>query len=365
MITVTKTFLPPLDEYHALLRGVWERGWVTNEGPLVAELENTLKSYLGVKHLLFVSNGTIALQLAIRALNLTGDIITTPFSYVATSSSIVWENCRPVYVDIDPNTWCLDPNLIEAAITPTTQAILATHVFGFPCAVEAIQQIAQRHGLRVIYDAAHAFGVKYDNRSVLHYGDISTVSFHATKLFHTGEGGAVITADDALAEKLAYMRNCGHVKANQIAGLGINAKNSEIHAALGLCVLPWVPSLIARRRTLTRLYDRLLPPSMVHHPQLLAQAEINYSYYPVLMPSESHLLAAVETLKQAEIYPRRYFYPALTDLPYVETGMPCPVAQDVASRVLCLPLYYELTELEVEQIATIVHAHVLGLSLCV
>ncbi|WP_324671796.1 DegT/DnrJ/EryC1/StrS family aminotransferase [Hymenobacter sp. GOD-10R] len=365
MITVTKTFLPSLEEYHTLLSGVWERGWVTNEGPLVIELESALKKYLGVKHLFFVSNGTLALQLAIKALNLTGDIITTPFSYVATTSSIVWENCRPVFVDIDPDSLCLDPRLIEKAITPTTQAILATHVFGLPCAVEAIEQIARRYRLRVIYDAAHAFGVDYDDQSVLNYGDISTLSFHATKLFHTGEGGAIVTQDDALAKKIAYMRNCGHVSANQVVGLGINAKNSEIHAALGLCVLPHVEELIAHRRALTALYDALLIPRAIQRPMPSPRAEINYSYYPVLLPSEDHLLIAVNALNQADIYPRRYFYPALTNLPYVAAGASCPVAESVASRVLCLPLYHDLQESEVERIATIINAHVLGPSLCV
>lgn len=354
MITVTKTFLPPLAEYQALISDIWNRGQLTNGGPLVEELEERLKQHLGVKHLLYVSNGTLALQLSIKALGLTGDIITTPFSYVATTSSIVWENCRPVFVDIDPRTLCLDATRIEAAITPATQAILATHVFGTPCAVEAIEALARRHGLRVIYDAAHAFGVRHRGQSVLRYGDISALSFHATKLFHTGEGGAVITNDDALATKLAYLRNFGHLGANEFVSLGINAKNTELHAALGLCVLPHVPALIERRRALTAYYDHLVAPLALQRPALGAEDTSNFTYYPVLLPSEAHLLAAMHALGEAAIYPRRYFYPALTDLPYVQAGAACPVAHDVASRVLCLPLHHELTEADIRQIAAII-----------
>lgn len=354
MITVTKTFLPPLAEYQALIDDIWSRGQLTNGGPLVEELEEKLKHYLGVKHLLYVSNGTLALQLAIKALELTGDIITTPFSYVATTSSIVWENCRPVFVDIDPRTLCLDATRIEAAITPATQAILATHVFGTPCAVEAIEEIAQRHGLRVIYDAAHAFGVRHRGQSVLRHGDVSALSFHATKLFHTGEGGAVITNDDALATKLAYLRNFGHLDANKFVSLGINAKNTELHAALGLCVLPHVPALIERRRQLTAYYDCLVAPLALQRPVPADEDTRNFTYYPVLLPSEAHLLAAMHALSEAAIYPRRYFYPALTDLPYVPAGAACPVAHDVASRVLCLPLHHELTEADIRQIVAII-----------
>jgi dTDP-4-amino-4,6-dideoxygalactose transaminase len=357
MITVTKTFLPPLAEYYALLQQIWERGQVTNHGPLVEELESRLKAQFGVKHLLFVSNGTLALQLAIKALSLTGDVITTPFSYVATTSSIVWENCRPVFVDIDPQTLCLNPSLIEAAITPATQAILATHVFGLPCEVEAIEAVAQRHGLRVIYDAAHAFGVQRRGQSVLRYGDISTLSFHATKVFHTGEGGAVITNDDALAARLAYMRNFGHADANEFAELGINAKNTELHAAMGLCVLPYVPDLIARRRALAAHYDQLVAPLPLQRPAWAPENTSNFAYYPVLLPSETHLLAVMRALGQAAIYPRRYFYPALTDLPYVVAGAPCPVAHDVASRILCLPLHHDLKLTDVEHIVRLISAH--------
>jgi dTDP-4-amino-4,6-dideoxygalactose transaminase len=357
MLTVTKTFLPPLDTYQQLLKEIWERGQVTNGGPLVERLERELRQHLGVKHLLYVGNGTLALQLAIKALGLTGEVLTTPFSYVATTSSLVWENCRPVFVDIDPHSLCLNPALLEAAITPATQAILATHVFGFPCATEAIERVARRHGLRVIYDAAHAFGVQHGGQSILNYGDVSTLSFHATKLFHTGEGGAVVTNDDALAEKLAYMRNFGHRDANEFVGLGINAKNTEIHAALGLCVLPHVPALMRRRQALTVEYNRLLAPTAVQCRAALTDAS-NFSYYPILLPSEARLLAVMAALGEAAIFPRRYFYPALTELPYVAAGAACPVATDVASRVLCLPLHHDLSEADLARIVAIISRHV-------
>lgn len=357
MLTVTKTFFPPLNDYHALLHRIWATGQVTNNGPLVLELEQALKQHLGVKHLLYVSNGTLALQLAIKALGLQGDILTTPFSYVATASSIVWEHCRPVFVDIDPASLCLNPALLEAAITPATQAILATHVFGFACDVDAIAVVARRHNLRVLYDAAHAFGVQHQGRPVLHHGDISTLSFHATKLFHTGEGGAIVTSDDALAERLAYMRNFGHADTNTFVELGINAKNTEMHAALGLCVLPHLPALVAHRRHLTQHYNRLLAPSNLRCLPATAAEGYNFAYYPVLLPSEEQLLAVVAALQAADIYPRRYFYPSLTTLPYVAPGATCPVAHDVASRILCLPLHHELTDADVAHIATITRHH--------
>ena len=343
MINVTKTYLPPLEEYVQYLQGIWERNWVTNQGPLVKELEVKLKEFLGVKHLFFVSNGTIALQIAIKALDLHGEIITTPFSYVATTSSIVWEGCRPVFVDIDPRTLCLDPDLIEAAITPRTAAILGVHVYGHPCDVERIQALADRHGLQVIYDAAHAFGVRYKGQSLLVHGDIGTLSFHATKLFHTVEGGALVTEDDGVAHRLDYMRDCGHKGQEDFWGLGINGKNSEFHAAMGLCVLPKVPELIAKRRALSEMYDRLLRESSLLRPKGLEATIYNYAYYPVLCPSEAHLLSVRAALNTDGISPRRYFFPSLNLLPYVEYK-PMSVAEDAARRVLCLPLYAELSE---------------------
>ncbi|MBX0292137.1 DegT/DnrJ/EryC1/StrS family aminotransferase [Hymenobacter sp. HSC-4F20] len=353
-INVTKSYLPPMEEYVGYLAGIWERAHLTNAGPLVVELEHSLKEYLGVKHLFFVNNGTIALQIALKALDLKGEILTTPFSYVATTSSIVWEGSVPVFVDIDPQTLCIDASLLEAVITPRTVAIMATHVYGNPCDVEAIEAIAKRHNLRVIYDAAHAFGVTYKDTSVLNYGDISTLSFHATKLFHTVEGGAIITNDDELAHRISYMRNFGHNGPEAFWGVGVNGKSSEFHAAMGLCVLPKVDELVRRRRELSERYDALLADTAVQRPQIQEHTtRYNYSYYPTVMPSEQVLLTVRDALNDADIMPRRYFYPSLNTLEY--TGQqPAPVSEDISTRALCLPLYYELTNEEVDTICAVI-----------
>jgi len=343
MINVTKAYLPPLEEYVKYLEGIWERCHLTNHGPLVNELEEKLREYLGVKHLFFVNNGTIALQLAIKAAGLKGEVITTPFSYVATCSSIAWENCTPVFVDINKSDLTIDVTKIEAAITPSTTAILATHVYGIPCDVVAIQKIAEKHSLKVIYDAAHAFGVSHAGKGILNYGDISTLSFHATKLFHTIEGGAVATNDDNLAHRISYMRNFGHKGQEDFWGIGINGKNSEFHAAMGLCIFPNIENIISRRRMLSEVYEACLKESKINlqRPIVNASTTYNYAYYPVLLENEKKLLMVRDSLNAAYIYPRRYFYPALHTLSYVQRA-PLPVAEDVSCRVLCLPLYDDL-----------------------
>ncbi|WP_192823241.1 DegT/DnrJ/EryC1/StrS aminotransferase family protein [Rufibacter sp. LB8] len=350
MINVTKPFLPPREEFNRYLDGIWNRGWLTNNGPLVNELELKLKEYFDVPHLFFVGNGTIAIQIAIRALRLTGKIITTPFSYVATTSSIVWEGCSPVFVDIHPQTLNLDPALIEAAITPQTSAILATHVFGNPCDVEKIQAIAQRHNLRVIYDGAHAFGTNINGRSVFHHGDISTLSFHATKLFHTTEGGAIITQDAALAKEIAHIRNFGHDGPEKFHGLGTNGKNSEFHAAMGLCNLPHVTAILAKRKELSLRYNAMLKPLQCIRPVLQPLTEYNHAYYPIIFKEEKDLLKAVEALHHVYVYPRRYFYPSLETLNYVEQGQEMKISSAISQRILCLPLYYDLSVEEVVMI---------------
>ena len=352
MIPVTKPFLPPQAAYQSLIDGVWERNWLTNNGPLVNELELKLKEHLGLSHLLFVGNGTIALQLAIKALGLKGDIITTPFSYVATTSSIVWENCRPVFADIDPHTLNIDPVSIEAAITPDTEAILATHCFGNACEVERIAALAERHQLKVIYDAAHCFGTTYKDQSIFNYGDISTVSFHATKLYHTVEGGAVCTPDAELLKTMAYMRNFGHDGPERFHGVGINGKNSEFHAAMGLAVLPHVEEILEQRKTQCLRYDALLENMRIERPTITEGCGYNYAYYPVLFESEDVLLKVESALKRREIFPRRYFYPSLSSLEYVP-DQETPVCDDIAKRVLCLPLYHTLSEAEQRMIARI------------
>ncbi|QHT69580.1 DegT/DnrJ/EryC1/StrS family aminotransferase [Rhodocytophaga rosea] len=358
MINVTKAYLPPLAEYTKYLEGIWERCHLTNNGPLVQELEQKLKDYIGVKHLFFVNNGTIALQIAIKALSLKGEIITTPFSYVATTSSIVWENCIPVFADIDPDTLMISPAAIEKAITPATSAILATHVYGGPCEVEAIEKIALKHKLKVIYDAAHAFGTIYKGNSILNYGDISTLSFHATKLFHTTEGGAIVTNDDNLAHTISYMRNFGHKGQEDFWGLGINGKNSEFHAAMGLCILPRIKEIMDKRKQASKMYDSLLDNETIHKPHIFGNTIYNFAYYPVLFPSENILLRVRDALNAKQVFPRRYFYPSLNSLNFVyQQNM--PVSEDISKRVLCLPLYYELSENDIEMISSVVNENTL------
>jgi dTDP-4-amino-4,6-dideoxygalactose transaminase len=350
MIPVTKPFLPPIQEYERYLKGIWNRNWLTNNGPLVNELELALKNYLNLKHLLFVTNGTIAIQLAIKALGLKGKIITTPFSYVATTSSIVWEGCEPVFVDIDSKTGNIDPSKIESAITADTSAILATHVYGNPCDVITIDEIAKRKNLKVIYDGAHAFAVKLKGKSIFEYGDVSTCSFHATKLFHTVEGGAVVTKDPELLKRMAYLRNFGHDGPERFAELGINGKNSEFHAAMGLVNLNYVDEIISTRKNLSAQYDKFMKTFQAVKPSIAADVSYNYAYYPVIFNDEKLLLKVVDTLNQNWIHPRRYFFPSLEDLPYIHEKSQCPVVSSVAKRALCLPLYDTLTTEEIDMI---------------
>lgn len=352
-INVTKPYLPPYAEYEVFLKGIWQREWLTNHGPLVNELELQLKEYLGLEHLLFTANGTISLQIAIKALGLSGEIITTPFSYVATTSSIVWEGCRPVMVDISPRTLNIDPDLIEAAITENTSAILATHVFGNACEVERIERIAARHGLKVVYDAAHAFGSRYQGRSLFACGDVATASFHATKLFHTIEGGAVMTPCPATLKRMADMRNFGHVSATEFGEVGINGKNCEFHAAMGLCNLKYIDRILAVRKELCHHYDSHLQGVPVARQTITPGCEYNHAYYPVIFESEASLHKVLAILNLHSIFPRRYFAPALTQLPYVR-GQSAPVAEDIARRILCLPLYHSLSFEEIDMICRLI-----------
>ncbi len=352
MINVTKPFIPDINEYHAYLEGIWQREWLTNHGPLVNELELKLKDYLNLDHLLFLNNGTIAIQIAIKALELKGEVITTPFSYVATTSSIVWENCVPIFADIDRETLNIDPKCIEAVITDKTTAILATHVFGNPCDVEAIAAIAKKHNLKVIYDAAHAFGTTYKGKSIFEYGDISTTSFHATKLFHTVEGGAVFTTNPEILKQMAYLRNFGHSSPTSFATIGINGKNSEFHAAMGLCNIKYIDQILAKRKHDCERYDNALKNLQVQHQRIEKFTDYNHSYYPIIFKSEAELLKAMAELENHKVYTRRYFYPSLSSLNYV-TPQSTPVSDDIAVRILCLPLYYKLRDEEIDMIARI------------
>lgn len=350
MIPVTKPFLPPQEEYEKYLDGIWKREWLTNNGPLVNELELQLKEYLGLKHLLYVGNGTIALQMAIKTLDLKGEIVTTPFSYVATTSSIVWEGCKPVFVDIDPNTFNIDPLKIEAAITSKTTGILATHVYGNPCDIEAIQAIADKHGLKVIYDAAHCFGTKYKGRSVFEYGDISTTSFHATKLYHTIEGGAVFTKDPEILKRMSLLRNFGHNGPERFEGVGINGKNSEFHAAMGLVNLKYISDIMQSRYSQSAYYDTKLKNLKAQKPSIQKDSAFNYAYYAIVFINELDALKAKDALEHKKIFPRRYFYPSLSSLDYVHK-FETPVADNISSRVLCLPLFHDLSKEEQDMIA--------------
>ncbi|MEZ5039030.1 MAG: DegT/DnrJ/EryC1/StrS family aminotransferase [Saprospiraceae bacterium] len=352
MIPITKPFLPPLGDYQKYMEGIWQRNWLTNNGPLVNELELKIKEYLNLKHLLFLSNGTIAIQIAIKALDLNGEIITSPFSYIATTSSIVWENCTPVFVDIDAETLNIDPSLIEAAITEKTSAILATHVYGNPCDIIAIENIAKKNNLKVIYDAAHCFGSKYDGISVFAFGDIATTSFHATKLFHTIEGGAVISNEAELIKKMSFLRNFGHDGPETFASVGINGKNSEFHAAMGIANLKYITEILESRKEQSKHYDLRLQPLKIKRVKINSRAEFNNAYYPIIFESEENLLKAVENLNAHRIYPRRYFTPSLNKLPFVKYQS-TPISEDISTRVLCLPLYHGLTFEEINFICRI------------
>jgi len=354
MIPVTKPFFPPIEEYQNYLEGIWRNEWLTNDGPLVNELETKLSHHLGVKHLVFVTNGTIALQLAIESLDLSGEIITTPLTHIATTASIVWQNCTPIFVDIDAESFNLNPALIESAITDRTTAIMATHVYGNPCNIDLIQEVASRYKLKVIYDAAHCFGVKYRGHSVLNFGDASTISFHATKLFHSAEGGAIITNDSKLDRKLRLLRNFGHDGPGKFAGVGINGKASELHAAMGLVNLKYADEIMRKRRFDHQVYDGFLSNQVLRKPEISNEVGYNHCYYPVVFDSEEKCIQVLNALEQKKIYARRYFYPELSSLDYV-LEQDTPVANGIASRVLCLPLYYELSNAEIEMICTTVH----------
>jgi dTDP-4-amino-4,6-dideoxygalactose transaminase len=356
MIPVTKSFLPPLEEYTAQVQRAYNNGWLTNRGALVLELEDKLTAYLHLEEakILLMNNGTIPLQISLKCLAQGGEVITTPFSYVATTSAIVWEGCTPVFVDIHPEYLTIDETKIEAAITEKTTCILATHVFGNPCNVEEIERIAKKHNLKVIYDGAHAFGVNYKGKSIFEYGDVTTCSFHATKLFHTGEGGAIFCKDPALFHQLFYSHNFGHDGPLGFHGLGINGKMSELQAAMGLAVLPHMPEILEERSRVVSWYTEYLKLDSLIRINIRKETNWNTAYYPVLLESENQLMEVQKSLQTAEVFPRRYFYPSLTQLPYVPQST-CEIASDVSSRILCLPLFYGLSENEVKGIASIIN----------
>lgn len=355
-IYVTRTFMPPIGEYMALMQGVWDRGHVTNNGPLQQQFEKALAERFGLAHPLFVVNGTIALNMAIRALDLQGEIITTAFSHPVTTICIGYEGCTPVFVDIDPHTFGIDPAAIEARITPRTRAIMATHVYGIPCDVAGIQRIAAKHGLKVIYDGAHAFGTRYQGASILNQGDVSTTSYHATKIFHTVEGGSVHATAPAIYQRLRLLRTMGQ-NGESFFIPGLNCKNTEMHAAMGVANLPYYDAILSQRRHQWERYAEKLAGARVELARVADPDNYNHSYFPAVFRSEEVLMEVRRALEAANIFPRRYFHPAVTELPYIARTGECPVAESMAHRVLCLPLFHGLEDSTIDRIAGIVAAN--------
>lgn len=341
MINVTKTYLPDIDKYKSYIDKIYVSGQITNNGQMVKCLEKRLAEYLGVKNLILVANGTVALEIAYRALGLKGFAITTPFSFVATTSSLVTNGLLPIFVDINANTLNIDSKKIEEQITPNTSAIVVTHVFGNPCDVEAIEKIAKKHNLKVVYDGAHTFGVNYKDKNIVNYGDITTLSFHATKLFHTIEGGALIINDDELVQKARYLINFGIKNTEEIPHLGTNAKMNEFEAAMGLCVLDDIEEIKKNRKEVYERYRKGLK-DFIQFQEQNQHATQNYSYFPAMFKSEEELLNVQKALNEKDIFPRRYFYPSLDTLSYIEPKQYMPISRNISKRILCLPIYAEL-----------------------
>lgn len=353
MINVTKPFLPAQEKLDKELNEIWESNWLTNNGPKVRKLQKQLKKYLDVRNLKCVNNATIGLEVALLALGLENcEIITSPFSYVATTSSILLRSCKPVFVDIDEETLNIDVEKIREKITPETKAILAVHVFGNPCLVDEIEEIAKEYNLYVIYDAAHTFGAKLNGKSVMSYGTVSVCSFHATKLYHTVEGGCIVSNNEKNDQEIDFATRFGHDGDDHFT-LGTNAKMSEVHAAMGLVNLTYIDALIEERKRIVNQYDRRLEghlKTQEYHKNLVR----NYAYYPVIFKDESELMRVKSALEDASINPRRYFYPSLNTLPYLENYQECPKSEDIAKRILCLPLYNGLEIESVNRISDII-----------
>ena len=365
-INVTKTELPSLAEYYRYLKKIWRSSWITNNGQYVQQLESRLAEYLGVKYLLLVANGTLALQLALKVFKLEGEIITTPFTFPATTNAIIWEGLTPVFADINPETFNINPEEIEKKITPRTSAILAVHVYGNPCHNGKIKKIAARHRLKIIYDAAHAFGVCYQGRSVLKWGDISTLSFHATKIFSTAEGGAVIVKSKKIYERLKLLRNFGIKNEEEVELAGINAKMNELQAALGLCNLDLVDRKIEKNKKIFKLYRQSLGVNRQIMFQKLISAKHNYCYMPVLFPNRRIRDSVYNRFLSRGIKPRKYFYPDLTAFDYIKKlsnknpFSSMTISRNIAGRVLCLPIYSSLKYGDIKTIVGIINKELDG-----
>ena len=361
-IYVTKPFLPSLDEFVPYLEQIWKSGILTNGGPLHQKLEQALCQYLGIEHIALFTNGTIALITALQALRITGEVITTPYSFVATAHSLLWNGIKPVFVDIDEKTFNLDPSKVEAAITPQTTAVMPVHCYGTPCDVEALQEIAENYNLKIIYDAAHAFGVRDTGGSILRHGDLSTLSFHATKIFHTFEGGAIVCPDARTKLHIDRLKNFGYVDEVTVVAPGINGKMSEVAAAMGLLQLKHVESAIAARKVVADQYTQGF--HCIEGIRLLDISKTpfaNYSYFPILVEAAyPHTRDGLfHKLKKYGIHGRRYFYPLISDFPMYR-GMPSaqrenlPIATDIAQKVLCLPIYPSLSASDQQRVIDLI-----------
>lgn len=351
-LVVSQPSLSNFNDFNVLANEVWKSGILTNNGPKVIQLETQLKDKWNIPHLSLVTNGTIALDIALASIDIPkeSEIITTPFTWISSASSISWGNYKPVFADINPDTLNIDPNSIEALITDKTSAILAVHVFSNPCQVEHIQEIANKHNLKVIYDAAHAVGVNYKNQDISQYGDVSTQSYHATKIFNTGEGGSVITNNQHIAERIESLRAFGYNKDREIIMIGTNAKMHEISACIGLANLKLLDNNIKYRKSLTILYKKLLEKSLSKIKfQQINEESYNYSYFPIIFDSESKCLSVYDSLEKIGILTRRYFYPSLNTMNIFNSNS-CPISYDISSRILCLPCHEHVTNSDVIEI---------------
>lgn len=362
-IYVTEPFLPPLEEFNEYLRQIWDSKWLTNNGKFHQELEQALCNYLGVKYISLFSNGTLALITALQALKISGEVITTPYSFVATTHALWWNNIKPVFVDIEPQTLNIDPNKIEAAITPKTTAIMAVHVYGNPCQVEKIKEITDTYGLKLIYDAAHAFGVKINGNSILNYGDLSILSFHATKVFHSFEGGAIVCHDETTKKRIDFLKNFGFANETTVVAPGINAKMNEVQAAMGLIQLKYIDKNIEKRKKIAELYRKKLSRIKgISFLNDLPNVKHCYSYFPIFVDKYQYGKTRdelYEELKKNNIYGRRYFYPLISQFPTyrgLDSALPgkLAIAEKTTEMVICLPIYSELEKNEVEKIISII-----------
>ena len=362
-ITVTSPLLPDLEEFNTLLKEIWESKWITNNGQFHQQLEQNLAEYLGVPYVSLFTNGTLPLLTALQALRVTGEVITTPYSFVATTHCIWWSGCKPVFVDIDPATGNIDPDKIEAAITPKTTAIMPVHVYGKPCDTQRIQEIADKYGLRVIYDAAHAFGVKVDGESILNAGDMSTLSFHATKVYNTLEGGAMIMQDKEMKKRVDYLKNFGFANEIEVIAPGINSKVDEVRAAYGILNLRQVDAAIeARHQVAIKYREALRPVDGISFMDDMPGVRHNYSYFPIFVDAEKYGMTRDELyfkMKEQNVLSRRYFYPLISEFSTYR-GLPSatkenlPNAHKMADSVICLPMHHALGEDDIERILKLI-----------